>query len=401
MRITLKRKQDKLIRKGYPWIFANQIHGVSGDPQSGDVVEIEGADGTLFGLGLYHSESLIAVRFLTSDPAATIDADFFRGRLERALRLRETAFAGSTHYRLAFSESDGLPGTIIDRYGDVLTWSTLSYGMEQRRDVMLDALESLTGARAIVERNDNPLRAKDGLPEATGVLRGTYDGPVLIEENGVAFGADVLHGSKTGYFMDQRLHRQVIRRFAPGRRVLDVFCADGGFGLQAAHAGAASVHMLDVSQTALDRVQANAERNGLAGQITLEQADALDRLGEMVKEGQTFDLIVLDPPAFAKSRRHVEFATKAYQRININAFQMLPPGGILATASCSQAVSEEDFVKIVTYAARKAGCRLRQLYRGTQPPDHPILEAMPETHYLKFYVFQRMGDEVPVEFGPT
>ncbi|HET6569228.1 MAG TPA: class I SAM-dependent rRNA methyltransferase [Rhodothermales bacterium] len=395
MRVTLRRRQDKALRRGYPWVFSNQIHEVAGNPASGDVVEIAGADGTLYGLGLYHSESLIAVRFLTSDVQANVDAAFFAERLRRAVALREAAFAGIGHYRLAYSESDGLPGTIIDRYGDVVTWSTLSYGMEQRRDLILDALESLVQPKAVIERNDNPLRAKDGLPEARGVLRGTYNGPVAIEEDGLSFEVDVLNGPKTGSFLDQRENRRMMRRLAAGRRVLDVFSADGGFGLQAVAGGAASVHLMDASGPALERALANAERNGLRDLVAVEQADALDRLGEMVEQGAGYDLVILDPPAFARSRRHVEFATKAYQRININALQLLSPGGVLATASCSQAVSEADFLKIVLYAAKRTGSRLRQLYRGTQPPDHPILESMPETHYLKFYVFQKMGDELP------
>lgn len=395
MRVTLRRHKDKQLQRGYPWVFANQIENVTGSPQSGDVVEVAGADGRVYGLGLYHATSLIAVRFLTSDAGATIDAAFFRERLRRALALRETAFAGATHYRLAYSESDGLPGTIIDRYGDVLTWSTLSYGMAQRRDLVLDALEELVHPRAVVERNDAPLREKDNLPEARGVVRGTYDGPVEIEEHGVRFLVDVLHGPKTGFFIDHRLHREAIRRFVAGRRVLDVFCADGGFGLQAAAAGAASVHMIDVSAAALERVADNAARNGLGERVTLEQADALDRMGALVDEGARYDVVILDPPAFAKSRRQVEAATKAYQRINITALQMLGPGGILATSSCSQAIEEADFVKIVEYAARRTGSHLRLLYRGAQPPDHPVLEAMPETHYLKFFIFQKLGDELP------
>ncbi|GIV62494.1 MAG: SAM-dependent methyltransferase [Rhodothermaceae bacterium] len=394
-RVHLRRHKEKALLRGYPWVFANQIHRVEGNPSGGDVVTIVGADGHVFGQGLYHPSSLIAVRFLTADPEAAINADFFRARLERALALREAAYPGATHYRLAFSESDGLPGTIIDRYGDVLTWTTLALGMEQRRDLILDVLEDLVRPRAIIERNDAALRAKDGLPEARGVMRGTYDGPVEIEEGGVRYTVDVLEGPKTGFFIDQREHRALVRRFARGRRVLDVFCADGGFGLQSAAGGAEAVHLMDVSEAALARVRANAERNGLAGRITTEAADALDRLGMLVQEGVTYDLIILDPPAFARSRRHVEEATRAYQRINISALQLLPPGGLLATASCSQAISEADFLKIVQYSARRAGARLRLLYRGGQPPDHPILEAMPETHYLKFYLFQKLHDELP------
>lgn len=395
MRVVLRRNKDKQLRNGYPWAFANQIERIEGTPETGDVVEIAGAEGHVYGLGLYHASSLIAVRFLTSDPARVIDASFFRERVRRAWELRASIFGGSTHYRVIFSESDGLPGTIVDRYGDVLTWSCLSYGMAQRREWVLDALEEFLHPSAIVERNDALLRAKDELPESTGILRGTLDGPVTIEEEGVSFEVDVLNGPKTGFFIDQRLNRRMVGAVARGRRVLDVFCADGGFGLLAAAGGAQEVHMVDVSASALERVAANAARNGLAERVRVEQADALDHLGALVREGARYDLIVLDPPAFAKSRRQIEQATKAYQRINITALQMLEPGGILATASCSQAISEADFVRIVEYSARRAGAALRLLYRGTQPPDHPVLESMPETQYLKFFLFQKLGDEVP------
>ena len=394
-RVVLRPHKDKALRRGYPWVFANQLARSSDRPERGAVVRIESFEGEAFGLGLYHDESLIAVRFLTTDVEAEIDAAFFRTRIERALALREAAFPGATHARLVFGESDGLPGTVVDRYGDVLTFTTLSYGMAERREWLLDALEDLVRPAAIVERNDAPLREKDGLEQSTGVLRGEVTGPVRIEETGVLFDVDVLGGPKTGFFIDQRLNRLAVRPFARGRRVLDVFCADGGFGLHAATGGATSVHFLDASADALARVRHNAELNGVADRITTEAADALDRLGAMAEEKADFDLIVLDPPGFAQSRRHVEAATKAYQRINISALQILPPGGILATASCSQAISEDDFLKIVRYSAKKAGTSLRLLQRGTQPPDHPVLDTMPETGYLKFYLFQKLWDEVP------
>jgi 23S rRNA (cytosine1962-C5)-methyltransferase len=397
MRITLRRNKEKDLRRGYPWVFANQIDDVSGSPESGDVVEIASSTGTLYGRGLYHSDSLIAVRFLTSDVSRPIDAGFFRERLERALAIRRQTFGDSSHYRLINSESDGLPGTIIDRYGDVLTWSTLSFGMAQRRDVILDALEELLAPRAIVERNDAPLREKDSLEETSGVIRGSYDEPIEIQEEGVSFLVDVLKGPKTGFFIDQRINRQFLRRFARGRRTLDVFCADGGFGLHAAAAGAESVHMIDSSGTALERARCNAERNGLLDKVTFEAAEALDRMGEMVDEGASYDLIILDPPAFAKSRRQVAQATKAYQRINITALQMLRPGGLLATSSCSQAISEDDFVKIVDYSVRRSGSVVRTLHQGFQSPDHPVLPSMPETRYLKFFVHEKMRDEIPRE----
>jgi len=403
--IVLRPGKDKALRKGYPWVFANQVDRKSDRPARGAVVRIVSPQGEPFGLGLYHDESLIAARFLTTDVEAEIGPEFFRERVRRAVALRRAAFPEATHARILFGESDGLPGTVVDRYGPggyqggVLTWTCLSYGMEGHREAVLDALTEELAPDAIVERNDAALRTKDGLAEATGVLRGEYDGPVEIEEDGARFAVDPLTGPKTGFFIDQRPNRLALRPFARGRRVLDVFSADGGFGLHAALGGAEHVHLLDSSADALDRAHQNAERSGVADRVTAEAADALDRLGEWAdgaeQPGGPYDLVVLDPPGFASSRRHLDAAKRAYQRINITALQILPPGGLLATASCSQAVSEEDFLGIVRYSARRAGATLRLLHRGTQPADHPILDTMPETGYLKFYLFQKLWDEVP------
>jgi len=402
-RIFLRPGKDKALLRGYPWVFANQIdRRRSEKPGRGDVVQIEGAEGTVYGVGIYHDESLIAVRFLSSRTDVEIGPEFFQRRLEAAIELREAAFPQSTHARLVFGESDGLPGTVIDRYGPpgsrggVLTWSCLSYGMERFREPILDFLEDRLAPDAVIERNDASLRRKDGLEESTGVIRGSYDGPVEIEEDGVRFAVDVLAGPKTGFFIDQRVNRLAVRSFARGRRVLDVFSADGGFGLHAAAAGAEHVHLLDSSEDALSRAMDNARRSGLdTERISTESADALDRLGDLADARADYDFIVLDPPSFASSRRHVDAAKRAYQRLNISALRILPPGGMLVTASCSQAVEESDFLTILQYSARRAGARVRLLVRGGQPADHPILESMPETHYLKCYLFQKLGDEVP------
>ncbi|MFN3597560.1 MAG: class I SAM-dependent rRNA methyltransferase [Rubricoccaceae bacterium] len=395
--ITLKPGKERALRAGYPWAFANQLARVEGAPACGDVVLVRAADGALLGQALYHNASLIAARLLTPDPEQPIDEAFFAARLDAALALRRAWLGPRRHGRLVFGEADGLPGTVIDRYDDVLTFSTLSFGMEQRRELLLDLLTARlardgVAVRAVVERNEAALRGKDGLEPRTGLLRGQLDGPVEIAEHGVTFAVDVLAGPKTGFFLDQHLNRGLVAPLARGRRVLDVFCADGGFGLAAAAAGAAHVHFLDVSAPALERVADNAARNGLAGRTTTEAADALERLGQMADAGTSdFDLVVLDPPGFAKSRQQLEAATRAYQRINISALRLLPPGGILVTASCSQAMDEAAFLKTVHYSARRAGCRLLRLARGTQPPDHPVLEAMPETHYLKLFVFQKIA----------
>jgi 23S rRNA (cytosine1962-C5)-methyltransferase len=397
--LHLHRGKDRAVAGGYPWVFANQLARVEGAPARGDVARVVAADGTVLGQALYHEHSLIAGRFVTRDGERAVDEGLWRARIAAAVARREAAYPEATHARLVFGESDGLPGTLVDRYGPpgyqggVLTFTTLAWGMEQRRDVLLDLLEERLRPDAIVERNDAPLRAKDGLEERTGVLRGTLPERLQIEEHGVRYEVDALHGPKTGFFIDQRENRAAVARFARGRRVLDVFCADGGFGLSALRAGAASAHFLDVSGPALERVRANAEANGLEN-ASFERADALDRMGVLAEEARgRFDLVVLDPPGFARSRRDVEAATRAYQRLNISALQLLEPGGLLATASCSQAIAEEDFLKIVHYSARRAGVRLRRLVRGGHPPDHPTLEAMPETRYLKFYLFEVMGDE--------
>lgn len=399
--IVFKPRKEKAARQGYPWVFANQLAEVTGGPARGDVVTVLTSKGEALGQALYHDESLIAGRFLTRNVECEVGRAFFEQRLDQALKLRESAFPETDHVRLVFGESDGLPGVTIDRYGDVLTFTALSYGMEQRRELMLDHLEGRLAAmgtpvRAVVERNDVPIREKDGLEQRSGVIRGVLDGPVEIEENGVRFGVDVLHGIKTGFFLDQRLNRQLVASLADGRRVLDLFCGDGGFGLQALAHGAESAHFVDASKDATSRVEHNAGRSRLAEFVTTEAADVLDRIGDMAEAQRgAYDLIVLDPPGFARSRRDVEAATRAYQRINISALQMLEPGGVLATGSSSQALSESDFETILSYSAETAGLHLRRLARGTQPPDHPVLEAMPETHYLTFSIFQVMDDELP------
>ncbi len=283
--LVLKDEAERGLAGGYPWAFAGQIGRVEGTPATGDAVTIGSASGQALGTGLYHGEAGVAFRLVTREMGATLDDAFWHRRLATALALRETFFAeamerGDTrHYRLAFGEADGLPGTTIDRYEDVVTLTTLAAGMDRRTPVLVDALRDLVGPSAIVARNDTALRRKDGLDETKGVIDGTYGGPVEISEDGVRCEVDVMGGLKTGFFLDQRLNRSVVGRMARGRRVLDAFCADGGFGLHAARGGAASVRFLDSSASALARVRANAERSGLGDvPIETERADALERL---------------------------------------------------------------------------------------------------------------------------
>ncbi len=383
------------LRAGYPWVFQNQLASIEGRPTAGAVVHIQGADGTHYGQGLYHPDAQIAVRFLTSDPAIAIDDTFFYRRVEQAIARRRTMLADLQVCRLIFSESDGLPGTVVEKYGPVLTWSTLSYGMAQRRDTILLALDDLLKPTAIVERNDHWLRKKEGLEEQTSVLRGRYAGEVLIKEAGLTFAVDALRDPMTGLALDQRQHRAVVRQCATGRRVLDAYAAQGAYGLQAAAGGATDVHMLEISTPARERAAANAERNGLRDRIRLEAVDALQHLGGLAREGARYDLVLLHPPAFARSRRQIASATRAYEELNTSAFELLAPGGLLATTSASPAIDEEAFVAILRESAQQAGTGLRVLHRGHQPPDFPTLESMDETRYLSFFLLEKTDDAVP------
>ena len=390
-RVILKFRQEKHVQRGYPWVFSNQIHQVEGQPARGEVVALMDGHGVSYGYGLYHDDSQIAVRLLFDSEFPQLDTSaYWQEKMMAANAMRQSFYRDATHARMVYSESDRLPGTIIDRYQQVLTWTTLCYGIESRKETLFEAMNDLYHPTAIVERNDVWLRGKDGLPEQKGVVSGSLPEQIEIEENGVAFGIDVLNGPKTGFFIDQRMNRELVSRFATGRRVLDVFCADGGFGLQAAAAGAVHVDLVDSSAPALERVRMNASRNGLTEKVNLVQADAMDHMASLQGKSELYDLVILDPPAFAKSRRNVEKALSAYQYININGLQLLSKGGLLATASCSQAVSEKDLLKVIRYAARKVECHLKMIYRGSSPPDHPILDAMPESDYLKFFIFEKM-----------
>lgn len=389
-RVVLGPKRDRHTLRGHPWVLGSQIDRVEGRPSTGDLVRVTTASGDLLGEGLYHAKSLIRVRLLSAEPVGDV-LDCLARRIRDAFDFRRRAFEGVGHWRAVNGEADGIPGTVVDRYGDVLVFSTICAGVDLRREQIWDLLEEIDRPQAIVQRDDNWLRAKDGLPEVREVVRGSLRGSVVVQEEGVRFEIDVLNGPKTGFFLDQRFHRSMLRRFATGQRVLDLFCADGGFGLHAAVAGAAHVALADSSAPALDRARANAAASGVEGTTSFRQADLMDALPQWAStEAGEWDVIVLDPPAFAKSRRHVEAAQRAYQLLNINAMAMLPVGGILATSSCSSAIDEKEFVKILRYSAKKIGARFRLLYRGGQPPDHPVLPEMPETEYLKFRILQKL-----------
>lgn len=383
--ITLNKNEEKRIAGGHLWVFSNEIRSITGDPQAGDVVRVVDHRGALLGVAFYNPRSLIAARILSAAETAVDDA-FFRTRIAAALRLRGRMFPGSAVYRLVHGESDLLPGLIIDRYGDFCAVQNFSFGMERHVPLVCDILDALIHPSGIVERNDASLRTLEGLEQRKGVLRGS-PGPAVIDEEGLSYTVDLLEGQKTGFFLDQRLNRKAIRPYARDASVLDCFCNDGGFALNAACAGASSVTGIDISPAAVARAAANAAANGFAGRAAFIEEDVFDYLRKAGQAGSKFDLVILDPPSFARNRKTVTAAKKGYRDLHALAFRLLPPGGILATASCSHHIFEETFLGIIAEGARQAGRRISMLAWNGASPDHHVLPGMPETRYLKFGIF--------------
>jgi 23S rRNA (cytosine1962-C5)-methyltransferase len=369
-------------------VFSNEVAAVEGGPVAGDLVTVLKTGGKFLGRGFYHPHSLIAVRLLTLDSAEAIDEEWFRRRLLAARDYRRRIYPEATACRAVHGEGDFLPGLVVDCYADCLSLQTFSAGMDRRKEELVVMLAEIFEARAVVERNESPLRDLEELPRQSGLLHGTLDGPVEVEEAGVRLEVDLLGGQKTGGFLDQRENRAVVRRYARDLRVLDVYCNDGWFTCQAAAGGASEVSGIDASEEAVRRAVANVERNDFGERCNFLVGDALQSLRSLRSERQAFDLVILDPPSFARSRKQVPQAKKAYGTLHREAMRLLRRGGMLATASCSHHVREDTFLEIVGRSAREMGRRLRWVHRGGQAPDHPILPEVPETQYLKFALFQ-------------
>ncbi len=382
--LLLRKHEDKRIGQGHLWAFSNEIKEVRGAPEAGDVVELRDHGGKFIGRGFYNPRSLIAFRLLTRDDKE-IDAEFFRLQIEQAARLRRQVIGSTRMFRLVHGEGDGLPGLIIDRYGDYFSVQTYSLGMDMWLTPICDALDSLFSPKGIVERNESSLRSFEGLKERTGVLRGEAN-RTRETDGDVMFDVDLLGGQKTGLFLDQRENRFLVRRYSAGCRVLDCFCNDGGFALHAARAGAASVLGIDISEGAIIRSRVNAELNNLTNICFFERADVFEFLAAGIHKEERYDLIVLDPPSFTKSKKTIATARRGYKEINTAAMRLLSPGGILATASCSHHISREMFTEIIAASANKAGRIARILEWHGAAPDHPVLPAMPETEYLKLAI---------------
>jgi 23S rRNA (cytosine1962-C5)-methyltransferase len=368
---------------GHPWIFASDVTDRS-DAQPGEVVKVADPRGRPIGVAHYSSTSQITLRLLSSKPEP-IDQEFFRRRLTSAIRHRERIVQNSNACRLVFSEADLLPGLIVDRYGACLVIQTLSQGMDRQRDLIVHCLKELLAPAGVLARNDAAVRKLESLPLEVVVLHGEVPPKVAIEMNGLHLEADLLKGQKTGVYLDQRENYLAAAKFAGGR-VLDCFTSTGGFALHcASHAG--SVEAVDSSATALATAESNARSNNISN-IQFRQADVFDFLSGIDRK---YGMIVLDPPAFAKSRKMLDDAAKGYKEINLRALKLLEPGGILVTCSCSHHVSEAMLFEIVADAALDAGRTLRVLERRTQAADHPILLTVPETLYLKCQILEVLG----------
>lgn len=388
-RITLSPDANKRVSRGHRWIFSNEIAQRDPALANGGEAAVFNDKGEFLGSALYSAHALIAAR-IYSRASVRFDGEFIRRAIAGALALRSGTSAATGTGRVLFGDADFLPGIVADRYGDVLAVQLLTVGADQRRDMILDALEATLRPRAIVERSDAPVRAYEGLEPAVGLRRGSLDGPVAVTIHGVTFHADLLGGQKTGLFLDQADNWPLTHPYAKGARVLDLFCHVGGWGLSALAAGAASVTSVDESQPALDELRAAAVRSGLAADaVTTVCRDAFEWLRGTQ---DTFDVIVCDPPAFAKNRKQAADALRGYRDVNRLAMKRLRPGGLYVACSCSHHVGREDFTEMLRLAARDAGRQFRVLPNGGQPHDHAPLLALPETEYLKVSLLRDMRD---------
>jgi 23S rRNA (cytosine1962-C5)-methyltransferase len=370
------------VKSGHLWIYRADI--IECDAAPGEVVLVQGPRGQALGMALYSSESQIALRLISTEEA-DVNRDFWAGRLEAAERLRRQVVSDSTAYRLVYGESDLLPSLIIDRYDDCFVIQTLSQGMEKLKKMWVDLIVERFSPRAVIERNEARVRDLEGLPRAAGLLYGSDPGRVIFEEGGIRFAADLRRGQKTGAFLDQRENRIAAAQYC-GQRALDCFTFEGGFALHLARR-ANSVTAVDISADVIQGARLNAELNQITN-VEFVEANAFDWLRELDRTNQRFDLIVLDPPAFAKNRSAVEAAARGYKEINLRAMKLLNSGGILVTSSCSYHMSEERFLKILAEAASDLGRTARIIEKRTQARDHPVLIPMPETHYLKCVILQ-------------
>ena len=390
--VTLKKGEGRTIKAGGAWIYDNEIANVVGSFDDGDVVLVHDFDGYPMGKGYINRHSKIRVRMLTRHQEQEIDDACWKMRLQAAWDYRK-ATVDTSSCRIVFGEADFLPGLVIDKFSDVLVVESLALGIDRYKEHLVDLLKEILAAdgitiRGVYERSDAKERLKEGMERVKGFMGPEFDTNVEIIENGVHYMVDVKEGQKTGFFLDQKYNRQSIRSICRGAKVLDCFTHTGSFALNAGQAGAASVLGLDASELGVEQAKKNAALNGLSDIVDFECADVFEKLPQMEAAGEKFDVIILDPPAFTKSRNSVKNAVKGYREINLRAMKLIRDGGYLATCSCSHFMTYELFTKTIGQAAANVHKRLRQVSFATHAPDHPILWAADTSYYLKFYIFQ-------------
>lgn len=370
---------------GHVWVYATEIQKRFGDPKPGDVVSLQDVRGKPLGSAIYNPQSQISAR-LFSYRRQDLDLDFFTRRIQRAIKVRESSGVDVNLCRLVWSESDGLPGVIVDRYGDFLVLQTLTLAMDQRKDLLVQALNDVVRPKGIIERNEAPVRKAEGMELVKGVISGETPAPYVVRHQGSAFHADLLEGQKTGLYLDQLDNYQQVARLAQGRRVLDCFSNQGGFAQACALNGATEVTAVDISESATAVAKENAAISGAKMECIAE--NCFDFLKRNEAAGTRYDLIILDPPSFTKTKSSVRDALRGYKEIHLRAMKMLEPGGIFATFTCSHHVSAGEFHGSIMDAAVDAKKTLRRVATYTQRPDHPILATIPETEYLRGYAYE-------------
>ncbi|MEZ5016770.1 MAG: class I SAM-dependent rRNA methyltransferase [Flavipsychrobacter sp.] len=383
----LRKKVGDRIANGHPWVFANELGDNTGTYNAGDIVELYSYNGSFVGKGYINPKSAIRIRLLTYNKEEQIDKQFFLNKIEKAQAYRET-LSFTDNYRLIHAEGDGLPGLIIDRYGDYFVIQIQTLGIEVWKGAIVDAIKQLFNPKGIYTRNDLGSRKIEGLDTQSAFLTPAFDTLIKIKEHNLSFTVDVAHGERTGYFLDQHFNRSAIQPIVRGKNVLDAFCNTGSFSIHAAHYGAKEVLGLDIEQEAVNMAKKNAQLNNYEQICRFEQANAFDVLREQVNNHKKYDVVILNPPSFASSRQKIDTALNGYKEINRRGMQLIKPGGFLVTSSSSNLISLEDFNHCITNAAKDSKRQVRVVYYNTQSADHPIAWQIPTTQHLHFYILQ-------------
>ena len=388
--LFLNKNISNRVESGHPWVFENEINrgkALDAAAKAGEIVNLFTHDKKFVGKGYVNPQSQIMVRLLTRDKEEVIDDQFFLKRIEQAWAYRQK-LGYVENCRLIFGEADEIPQLIIDKFNDYFVIQTLALGIDVWKPAIVKALEQIFSPKGIYERNDVPVRELEGMEQKKGFLSAEFDTNIVINENGVKFNVDIANGQKTGFFLDQQDNRRAIKQIVKGADVLGAFCYTGSFEISAAMYGAKSVLGLDISQSAIDMCNKNAALNGVEDICSFQCVNAFDVLKEWTKEGKQWDVVMLDPPSFTKSRSSIDKAVAGYKEINLRGIKLVKPGGFLVTSSCTNLVKPELFVDIISMAARDAKRKIRQVVLSTQSADHPIIQGQENTHYLKFLIVQ-------------